>query len=189
MTLNEAKINVRELEAQVATATEAEDAVYQELKAIQTRLTDARAARFEAEDNLRDGRYALHHAEKAVNVAVANQPSYLSMSKYWVVAHAVQDATRSTKSREFAIAIMSALETAQGKGGMRFEDLHNVCLCNGKELTEAMKKRVWDKLARHCPHRHDNGEDNYRLATRLGTPYPIKLDNDGFIEPAHEVQW
>ena len=189
MTINEAKLNVRELEAQVATATEAEDAIYTELKAIQIRLTDARAARFEAEDNLRDGRYALHHAEKAVNVAVANQPSYLSMTKYWVVANAVQDATRSTKRREWGIAIMSALETAQGKGGMKFDDLHNVCLCNGKELTQAQKERVWKKLARHCPHRHDNGDDNYRLATRLGTPYPIRLDNDGFIEPDGEVQW
>lgn len=187
MTLNEAKNNVRELEAQVTTATEAENALYAELKAIQDRIVTARAVRFEAEDNLSEGRYALRHAERVVNVAVANQPNYLSMTKYWVVANAVQDATRSTKRREWGIAILSALERAQGKGGMRFEDLHNVALCNGKELTEAQKKRVWDKLARHCPHRHDNGTD-YRT-TILGTPYPIKLDDDGFIEPAEEVQW
>ena len=179
MTLNEAKINVRELEAQVATATEAEDAVYAELKAIQTRLTDARAARFEAEDNLREGRFALRELERVANVEALNALDYVTMDNYWRIANAVKDATRSTKSREWGIAILAVLERQQGSGGMTESDLDLVSLCNGKELTIAQRKRVWKVLEMRCPWRGD----------KLGTPYPLKLDNDGFIEPAEEVQW
>ena len=186
MTINEAKINVLELEAQVATATEAEDAIYEELKALQTRLSDARAKRFEAEEELRVGRVAKRNLEMQANIASANALDFLSMDDYWPLANAIQDATRSTKCIEWTKVILGSLEQAQVDKGMRFEHLTMLTLDSGKCLSDPQMKRVWAVLEKRCPRRSDNG--NWRN-TLLGTPYPVKLHELGFVEPEQTVEW